>query len=111
MADLSILHRLSKPVLVELVSRLAFRLGELPDEAIDSARVDAAVKQCEVASAAVEAAFVEFVRVKDLRAHAIAEGHRPSADIIAATTAYGMAVRREREAFARLGALRMGTEQ
>lgn len=111
MADLSILSKLPKPELVELAMRLAIRLGGLPDEAVDAARIDVAARRCEVASAAVEAAFREFCRVKDFRARDIAEGRRPSDDLIAATAAYAEAVRREREAFARLGALRMGVER
>lgn len=111
MADLSVLRQLSKLELVELASRLAFRIGGLPDEVVDEARIDAATKRCEAASAAVEMAFREFVRVQDIRARDIAEGRRSPADIGPATTAYGSAVRREREAFAQLGALRMGVER
>jgi len=111
MTDLAILFRMPKIELVELVRLLSFRLGGLPDEAVDEARFHAATKQAEEASAAVEAAFREFVRVNELRARDIAEGRRPCADIAAATTAYRIAVRRERETFARLGALRMGVER
>jgi hypothetical protein len=107
MVDLAVVGRLPKIELVELVSLLAHRLGGLPDEIVDEARFFAATRRAEAANAAVSEAFADYLRVRDLHERAIAEGRRSTLDVAGAALAYGRAAERERDAFARLGALRM----
>lgn len=111
MADLSVLASLDRVELVELVSVLAFRAGDLPDQAVAEARFHAAARRVELASEAVEEALKAYVRAGELHDRAIAEGRRParalSSEVGRLAAAYRVACERERKALAKLGRARM----
>ncbi len=111
MADLAALAALPKIELVELIGLLSFRLGGLSDETIAEARFHAATKRAEMASAAVDEAAKAHVDALELHAAATARGLTPSLDLAGLSRAYRQALAREKEAYARLGAIRMGVDR
>ena len=112
MADLSVLTRLDRSELVELVSVLAHRLGDLSDATVAEARCHAATRRVEAAEAAVDAALTDYTRAKALHDRAIAEGRSSplGAELGRLAVAYRAAHERSRKARAQLGRLRMETE-
>lgn len=109
MADLSVLTRLDRLELTELVSVLAYLLGDLPDRAVAEARFHAATRRAQQASDAAEAALSEYVRMKGLHDKAIAEKRRSTlgGKLGRLADGYRVACDREQKAFARLGQLRL----
>lgn len=109
MADLSVLTRLDRLELIELVSVLAYGIGGMPDRAVDEARFHAATRRVERAGEAVTAALADYTRTKAFHDQAIAE-KRPSTvgkDLVRLAEVHRKACAREREAWARLGRLQM----
>lgn len=109
MADLSVLARLDRVELVELVSVLAYRLGDLPDRALAEARVRAAERHVDRLGVAVDALTADYVRTKALHDKAIAEGRSSTLgrDLSRLVEAHRVACDRERKARVRLCRLRM----
>lgn len=109
MADLSVLARLDRVELVELVTALADALGGLPDRALAEARVRAAERHLVRRSEAVDAALADYTRTKKLHDTAIAEKRRSTlgAELVRLAAAHRVASSRESEALDRLTRARM----
>lgn len=110
MADLSVIRGFAKDELAELVSVLAYRIGELPDRAVAEARFHAATRRAELAMAETSARLDDYVRTRELHDRILAEGQvsRLGPELARLARAHAAASRREREALDR--AWRLGRE-
>lgn len=110
MADLSVIRGFAKDELAELVSVLAYRIGELPDRAVAEARFLAATRRAERSMAKTSDLLSEYVRTKSLHDRAVAEGRASTLgpELARLEKAYRAASRLERAALDR--AWRVGQE-
>ena len=104
MADLSVLRYLDRTELIELVSVLALRIGDLPDRALAEARVRAAERHLVRRRDAVSDVLADYVRTRELHEKATSEKRRSilGNTLSRLAAAHRVACDRERKAVDRL---------